>query len=180
MMKPVNFDPHPRQYPVLMYQYSGPGSQQVLDTWGISWETYMASLGYIVVCVDGRGTGGRGEAFEKCTYLKIWRERSQRPGRNSSHIWADSRMWTKTVSVSGDGAIGGYMTIDEYERRNTRIQSRSCCGRTYGLELSTTLVYTERFMRTPKENAEGYKASSAFSTGRQTARQSVAGTWYGR
>ena len=54
-----------------MYQYSGPGSQQVLDTWGISWETYMASLGYIVVCVDGRGTGGRGEAFEKCTYLKI-------------------------------------------------------------------------------------------------------------
>ena len=70
MMKPVNFSAS-KKYPVLMYQYSGPGSQQVLDTWGISWETYMASLGYIVVCVDGRGTGGRGEAFEKCTYLKI-------------------------------------------------------------------------------------------------------------
>ena len=58
MMKPVNFDPSKR-YPVLMFQYSGPGSQQVLDKWGISWETYMASLGYVVACVDGRGTGGR-------------------------------------------------------------------------------------------------------------------------
>ena len=56
MMKPVNFDPSKR-YPVLMFQYSGPGSQQVLDKWGISWETYMASLGYVVACVDGRGTG---------------------------------------------------------------------------------------------------------------------------
>ena len=79
MMKPANFSTS-KKYPVLMYQYSGPGSQQVLDTWGISWETYMASLGYIVVCVDGRGTGGRGEAFEKCTYLKNRCERSQRSG----------------------------------------------------------------------------------------------------
>lgn len=61
-MKPVNFDPAKR-YPVLMFQYSGPGSQQVLDKWGISWETYMASLGYVVACVDGRGTGGRGSEF---------------------------------------------------------------------------------------------------------------------
>ena len=70
MMKPVNFDPSKR-YPVLMFQYSGPGSQQVLDKWGISWETYMASLGYVVACVDGRGTGGRGSEFQKCTYLNL-------------------------------------------------------------------------------------------------------------
>ena len=70
MMKPVNFDPSKR-YPVLMFQYSGPGSQQVLEKWGISWETYMASLGYVVACVDGRGTGGRGSEFQKCTYLNL-------------------------------------------------------------------------------------------------------------
>ena len=70
MMKPADFD-ESRKYPVIMYQYSGPGSQEVLDRFGISWETYMASQGYIIACVDGRGTGGRGAAFEKCTYLNL-------------------------------------------------------------------------------------------------------------
>lgn len=63
MMKPIGFSTA-QKYPVLMFQYSGPGSQQVLDNFSISWETYMASQGYIVVCVDGRGTGGRGAEFE--------------------------------------------------------------------------------------------------------------------
>ena len=62
MIKPANFSAS-KKYPVLMYQYSGPGSQQVLDKFGVSWETYMASQGYVVVCVDGRGTGGRGAEF---------------------------------------------------------------------------------------------------------------------
>ena len=62
-----------RKYPVLMYQYSGPGSQQVLDKFSVSWGTYMASQGYIVVCVDGRGTGGRGAEFAKCTYLDVYK-----------------------------------------------------------------------------------------------------------
>ena len=70
MMKPADFSAG-KKYPVLMYQYSGPGSQQVLDKFSVSWETYMASQGYIVVCVDGRGTGGRGAEFAKCTYLNL-------------------------------------------------------------------------------------------------------------
>ena len=115
MMKPDNFSAS-KKYPVLMYQYSGPGSQQVLDTWGISWETYMASLGYIVVCVDGRGTGGRGEAFEKCTYLKI--------GVKEAKDQVETALY-----------LGNQAYVDN----------------------------TERFMRTPKENAEGYKESSAFT-----------------
>ncbi len=81
MMKPVNFSAS-KKYPVLMYQYSGPGSQQVLDTWGISWETYMASLGYIVVCVDGRGTGGRARSFAEMHLSENRCQRSQRPGGN--------------------------------------------------------------------------------------------------
>lgn len=70
MMKPTDFSAN-KKYPVIMFQYSGPGSQQVLDKFGVSWETYMASQGYIVVCVDGRGTGGRGAEFAKCTYLNL-------------------------------------------------------------------------------------------------------------
>ena len=80
MMKPVNFSAS-KKYPVLLYQYSGPGSQQVLDTWSISWETYMASRGFIVVCVDGRGTGGRGADFEKCTYLNLGVKEAKRLSR---------------------------------------------------------------------------------------------------
>lgn len=86
-----------------MYQYSGPGSQQVLDTWGISWETYMASLGYIVVCVDGRGTGGRGEAFEKCTYLKIGVKEAKDQVETALYL-ANSHTWIKIASESGAGA----------------------------------------------------------------------------
>ena len=60
-----------KKYPVMMTQYSGPNSQQVLDQYGFDWEQYLASNGIIVVCVDGRGTGARGEAFRKCTYLRM-------------------------------------------------------------------------------------------------------------
>ena len=77
IMKPAHFDTN-KKYPVILHQYSGPGSQQVLDRWGIGamgngglFEAYMADKGFIMVCVDGRGTGGRGAAFEKCTYMKL-------------------------------------------------------------------------------------------------------------
>ena len=128
MMKPVNFSAS-KKYPVLMYQYSGPGSQQVLDTWGISWETYMASLGYIVVCVDGRGTGGRGEAFEKCTYLKI--------GVKEAKDQVETALVPRQTNVCGQRPHR-YLGLElwrihdsyEHERRNSRIQSRSSSSRT--------------------------------------------------
>ena len=77
MVKPADFSPSKR-YPVIMFQYGGPGSQQVLNYWNIGaagqgaiLEQYMAQQGYIVACVDNRGTGGRGAEFEKCTYLRL-------------------------------------------------------------------------------------------------------------
>lgn len=77
MVKPADFNPA-KKYPVIMYQYGGPGNQQVLNEWGIGMsgngailEQYLCQQGYICVCVDNRGTGGRGAAFEKCTYLRL-------------------------------------------------------------------------------------------------------------
>ena len=67
IIKPVDFDPA-KEYPVLLTQYSGPGSQSVADSFGMGWESVMVGNGYIVACVDGRGTGYMGEKFKKCTY----------------------------------------------------------------------------------------------------------------
>ena len=77
IVKPADFNPS-KQYPVIMYQYGGPGSQQVLNQWGIGMsgngallEQYLCQQGYVCVCVDNRGAGGRGAEFEKCTYLRL-------------------------------------------------------------------------------------------------------------
>ena len=70
IVKPAGFDPS-KKYPVMMFQYSGPNSQSVLDRYEFGWEQYLAANGVICVCVDGRGTGARGETFRKCTYLKL-------------------------------------------------------------------------------------------------------------
>ena len=72
MLKPLDFDPAKR-YPVLLTQYSGPGSQQVAEGWGPDWEDALVTHGYIVVCVDPRGTGYRGEEFKKLTYGNLGR-----------------------------------------------------------------------------------------------------------
>ncbi|MDE6120536.1 MAG: DPP IV N-terminal domain-containing protein, partial [Muribaculaceae bacterium] len=72
MVKPRDFSSSKR-YPVIMSQYSGPGSQSVLDKWSLDWEDYYASKGFIVVCVDGRGTGGRGTSFRTAVYRQLGR-----------------------------------------------------------------------------------------------------------
>ena len=70
VVKPKDFDAN-KQYPVLMVQYSGPGYQLVKNNYSFGWEYYLSQKGYMVVCVDGRGTGARGEEFKKCTYMQL-------------------------------------------------------------------------------------------------------------
>ena len=160
MMKPVNFSAS-KKYPVLMYQYSGPGSQQVLDTWGISWETYMASLGYIVVCVDGRGTGGRGEAFEKCTYLKIGVKEAKDQVETALYLGKQTYVDKDRIGIWG-WSYGGYMTLMSMSEGTPVFKAGVAVAAPTDWRFYDT-IYTERFMRTPKENAEGYKESSAFT-----------------
>lgn len=160
MMKPVNFDPSKR-YPVLMFQYSGPGSQQVLDKWGISWETYMASLGYVVACVDGRGTGGRGSEFQKCTYLNLGVKEAKDQVEAAKYLGGLPYVDKGRIGIWG-WSFGGYMTIMSMSEGTPVFKAGVAVAAPTDWKYYDT-VYTERFMHTPKENAEGYKAASAFS-----------------
>ena len=160
VMKPVNFDPSKR-YPVLMFQYSGPGSQQVLDKWGISWETYMASLGYVVACVDGRGTGGRGSEFQKCPYLNLGVKEAKDQVEAAKYLGGLPYVDKGRIGIWG-WSFGGYMTIMSMSEGTPVFKAGVAVAAPTDWKYYDT-VYTERFMRTPKENAEGYKAASAFS-----------------
>lgn len=163
MMKPADFDPN-RKYPVIQYQYSGPGSQQVLDQWGIGmsgWEEYMASKGYIVICVDGRGTGGRGAEFQKCTYLNLGVKEAQDQVAAAQYMASLPYVDGSRIGIWG-WSYGGYMTIMSMSEGTPVFKAGVAVAAPTDWKYYDT-VYTERFMRTPKENAEGYKAASAFT-----------------
>lgn len=160
IMKPTDFS-ETKKYPVIMYQYSGPGSQEVVDAWNISWETYMAGQGYIVACVDGRGTGGRGEAFEKCTYLKIGVKEARDQVEAALYLGKQPYVDKERIGIWG-WSYGGYMTLMSMSEGTPVFKAGVAVAAPTDWRFYDT-IYTERFMRTPKENAEGYKESSAFT-----------------
>ena len=164
MMKPTDFNAS-KKYPVLMFQYSGPGSQQVLDAFSISWETYMASQGYIVVCVDGRGTGGRGAEFEKCTYLNLGVKEAKDQVETALYMGNQPYVDKNRIGIWG-WSFGGYMTIMSMSEGTPVFKAGVAVAAVTDWNYYDT-IYGERFMRTPKENAEGYRASSAFERAHQ-------------
>ncbi len=164
MVKPADFNAN-RKYPVVMYQYSGPGSQQVLDSWnlglyaeGAIWESYLAQEGFIVACVDGRGTGGRGADFEKCTYLRIGVKEAQDQVEAAKYLGSLPYVDPSAIGIWG-WSYGGYNTLMSMSEGTPVF----ACGVAVAPPTDWRFydsVYTERFMRTPKENADGYAASS--------------------
>ena len=160
MMKPADFD-ESRKYPVIMYQYSGPGSQEVLDRFDISWETYMASQGYIIACVDGRGTGGRGAAFEKCTYLNLGVREARDQVETALYLGLQPYVDKERIGIWG-WSFGGYMTLMSMSEGTPVFKAGVAVAAVTDWNYYDT-IYGERFMRTPQENADGYRASSAFT-----------------
>lgn len=164
MVKPANFDPA-KKYPVVMYQYSGPGSQMVTDSWnnghcgnGCLLEMYMAQKGFICVCVDGRGTGGRGAEFEKCTYMKL--------GIKEAHDQVEAARYLGSLPYVDKSAIGiwgwsygGYTTLMSLSEGTPVFAVGVAVAPPTSWRYYDS-VYTERFMRTPQENADGYATSS--------------------
>ena len=160
MVKPANFNPN-KKYPVVMYQYGGPGSQQVKNTWNIGMsgqgailEQYLAQQGYIVVCVDNRGTGGRGAEFEKCTYLRLGELEAR--DQVEAALWLGKQSYVDKDRIAIWGwSYGGWNTLMSMSEGRPVFRcgvaiAPPTCWRYYDT------VYTERFMRTPKENQRGY------------------------
>ncbi|MBQ9362650.1 MAG: S9 family peptidase [Bacteroidaceae bacterium] len=162
MVKPASFN-EGKKYPVIMYQYSGPGSQEVHNSFGngfyggLIWEQRLASKGYIVVCVDGRGTGGRGADFQRCTYKKL--------GDLESHDQAEVAAYLGTLPFVDKSRIGiwgwsfgGFNTIMSMCEGRGLFRCGVAVAPVTDWRYYDT-VYTERFMRTPQENASGYDCS---------------------
>ena len=160
MVKPKDFNPS-KKYPVIMYQYGGPGNQQVLNQWGIGMsgngailEQYLAQQGYVCVCVDNRGTGGRGAAFEKCTYLRLGELEAR--DQVETAIWLGQQSYVDKERIGIWGwSYGGWNTLMSMSEGRPVFKAGVAiapptCWRYYDS------IYTERYMRTPKENQKGY------------------------
>lgn len=160
MVKPENFDAG-RKYPVIMFQYGGPGSQEVRNSWdagsmgnGCLFDQYFAQQGFIVACVDGRGTAGRGSEFEKSVYLNL--------GDLESKDQEEAARWLGSLSFVDKNRIGiwgwsygGFNTLMSMSRGTSVFKAGVAVAPVTDWKYYDT-VYTERYMRTPKENPDGY------------------------
>ena len=159
MVKPADFDAS-RKYPAILFQYSGPGSQQVLDSWnagnmgGTMYEQYMAQQGFIMVCVDGRGTGGRGAAFERCTYLNLGDLESKDQVETAIYLGSLPYIDKAHIGIWG-WSFGGFNTLMSMSEGRPVFAAGVAVAPPTSWRYYDS-VYTERFMRTPKENPTGY------------------------
>lgn len=158
MMKPVNFNAS-QKYPVLMVQYGGPNSQTVLDRYEMDWTVYLANTGYIVAAVDGRGTGARGEAFRKCTYMQLGIFESDDQIAGAEYLGSLNYVDKNRIAIWG-WSYGGYNTLMAMSRGNGIFKAGVAIAPVTDWRFYDS-VYTERFMRTPQQNENGYRLSSA-------------------
>ena len=160
MVKPADFNPS-KQYPVIMYQYGGPGNQQVLNQWGIGMsgngallEQYLCQQGYLCVCVDNRGTGGRGAEFEKCTYLRLGELESR--DQVETAIWLGQQSYVDKNRIGIWGwSYGGWNTLMSMSEGRPVFKAGVAIAPPTNWRFYDT-IYTERYMRTPQENPKGY------------------------
>ena len=147
-----------KQYPLLQVQYSGPNSQQVLDRWKIDWEYALAAEGYIVACVDGRGTGARGSEFRKCTYRKIGQLEVADQLGAARYFGSLPYVDSERMAIWG-WSFGGYMTLMCLSADKPVFKAGIAVAPVSDWRLYNT-AYTERYMRRPQENFSGYDSGS--------------------
>jgi dipeptidyl-peptidase-4 len=157
MIKPTSFDPA-KSYPLVMIQYSGPNSQEVLDRYRIDWYHYLAEQGYVVAAVDGRGTGARGEAFRKCTYLRLGLLESDDQIAAARYLGQQAGIDSSRIAIWG-WSYGGFNVLMSLSRGNGIFRSGIAIAPVTDWRYYDS-IYTERFMRTPNENFENYDLCS--------------------
>lgn len=160
IMKPKNFDPS-KKYPVFMHQYSGPGSQQVDNAWHSSDDYFHMMLtqeGYIIVTVDGRGTGYRGAEFKKCTYKELGKFEVEDQIDAARTIGNYPYVDKNRIGIWG-WSYGGFMSSNCILKGNDVFSMAVAVAPVTSWRLYDT-IYTERFMQTPQENPSGYDENS--------------------
>lgn len=160
LIKPTDFTPS-RRYPVIVYQYSGPGSQEVTDRWGMDWQRFAAMQGYVVACVDGRGTGARGREFEQVVYKQLGRYETI--DQLALLAWLGEQPWVNPKAIGMHGwSYGGYETLMSASAKGAGYSAAVAVAAVTSWRLYDT-IYAERYMSTPRQNPKGYEESAPLS-----------------
>ncbi len=157
IVRPATLEPG-RRYPVVMYQYSGPGSQIVLNRWEMDWMYYFAQKGIITVCVDGRGTAARGKKFMHSVYRDLGHYETIDQITAARHIatmpWADA----SRIAIYG-WSYGGFEALMAASAKDAPYAACVSIAPVTDWRYYDT-VYGERFMQTPQQNDAGYNTSA--------------------
>ena len=160
MIKPLDFDEQ-KQYPLLMFQYSGPGSQQVANRWNGTndyWHQLLAQQGMIIVCVDGRGTGLKGRDFKKITQKELGKYEVEDQIAAAKKLAKRNYIDKNNIGIWG-WSYGGFMSTNCLLKGNDIFTTAIAVAPVTSWRFYDT-VYTERYMQTPQENASGYDDNS--------------------
>jgi dipeptidyl-peptidase 4 len=160
ILKPKDFDPN-KKYPVFMYQYSGPGSQQVNNDWNSNddyWFQMLAQQGYIVACVDGRGTGFKGADFKKVTQKELGKYEVEDQIDAAKVIGNYPYVDKNRIGIWG-WSYGGFMASNCIMKGNDVFKMAIAVAPVTNWRFYDS-IYTERYMQTPQENASGYDENS--------------------
>jgi dipeptidyl-peptidase-4 len=157
VLKPAGFNPA-RKYPMVMIQYSGPDSQEARDRYDIDWYYALAEKDIVVACIDGRGTAARGEEFRKSTYMKLGIYESDDQIAAARYLGSLPYVDGKRIGIWG-WSYGGYNVLMSMSRGNGIFRAGVAIAPVTDWRFYDT-VYTERFMRTPQQNNDGYRQGS--------------------
>src|ERR1017187_4946857 len=160
IIKPKDFNPN-KKYPILMTVYGGPGANTVNDSWGgkdYFWHQLLSELGYIIVSVDNRGTGNRGEEFKKCTYLNMGKLESDDQIEAAKYLKTLPYIDGNRIGIQG-WSYGGFMTALCMTKGADYFKAGICVAPVTNWRYYDN-IYTERYMETPQENAKGYDENS--------------------
>lgn len=158
IIKPSGFD-STKKYPLLMYQYNGPDSQQVLDRWKMEGVFYIASQGYVVACVDGRGTGNRSREWANCVYKKLGNLETRDQIAGAKYFASLPYIDEKRMACFG-WSYGGYMTLMELGAADSPFKAGVAMAPVTDWRFYDA-IYTERYMLTPGQNKSGYDSASS-------------------
>ncbi len=160
IIKPVNFDPN-RKYPLVMTQYNGPDSQEVANRWKMEGVYYLASLGYVIAAVDGRGTGYRNREWANSVYRHLGEYETSDQIAGAKYFASLPYIDSSKVACFG-WSYGGYMTLMELSAADSPFKAGIAMAPVTDWRYYDS-IYTERYMSTPQQNEGGYQKSSALT-----------------